>query len=436
MTRSRVLPPSAPLTGPVATTATVVAPARPVTNWPWPTPADGEPRRPANGWWVKVTLDMHTGEIYAEPSTGHQQPFRDPARSSGELYVPEDDAWLHGWDWSRWPRRIIFLHDMWPMTRDQVVEMLDWALPHAQGLLDTVERLPDGGYDWTREAIAHFWRIMHIVQNIEGEKYHSERGTFKDYETKVEGVITFEQVAAWYPELVDPAWRTLDDAGLDEVALRLTQAYPIGGRAWVTWAMESQIAERANWGSYDVERGLHRGHYSTYVVAARAGLRRMRDAAVTARTGLPPEPVQRWLCNWSGAGPVRWPADLDANTTDPELEQMARQIELAAAEQDQVAVVGALSVLTAQRTELRAAFRARVGDLGERTDAAFQEYQALRSTREHALTVVIGWGDPEDRNEDGSLKAAELGRLARVSRQAVAQLADRIAEHPQEPAAV
>jgi hypothetical protein len=433
MSRSPSRTPSTPYAGEIATTATV---RHPLGEQDWPYSTDRDAARPANGWWIKVTLDLATGDITAEPSTGREQPFRS-RNHAGEIYIENDDAWLHCWDWSRWPRRIVFLHDMWPMRRDQVVTMLDWVEPHAQGLLDTIERLPGGGYDWTREAIAHFWRILHIVQNIEGEKFHTERGTFKDYETKVEGVISFDQAIEWYPALIDPAWRTLDDDALDEVALRLTQSYPTGGRPWVTWEMESTIAERAGWGDYDVARDIPRGHYPTYVVGARAGLRRMRDAAVIAMTGMRAEPVQRWLCHWGSDGPIRWPRELTENTTDRELEQLARQIELTAAEQDQVAVVGALPVLRAQRNELRKTFRARLGGLGERTEAAFQEYLSLRTAREGALAMVIGWGDPEDRNEDGSLKAAELGRLGRVSRQAIAQLADRLAADAQqaEPAA-
>lgn len=112
----------------------------------------------------------------------------------------------------------------------------------------------------------------------------------------------------------------------------------------------------------------------------------------------------------------RVPQRLRAETTDAGIERLA-EAEENAARQDGVKVFGIERYLTQQRRQLRCELRAELEEAGSAVKHLDSELRAARARRSAALTAVLSYSTDSD---------ADLGRTARMSRQAVAQARERL----------
>ncbi len=326
-----------------------------------------------------VVLDTSTGALFAYSYGPHA--VGPDKNHGGPWYHELTDRWNRTWQWDRTPRQIAWSHRLWPMTTDEVAELLEWIVPRAQALVDALDPIPGvaGAYDWTRGACAQHRAIGTAVSNPH-HRYMHEGPDVVPWAT--DGLLSFEEVIELWPDLVDPRWAVMGDAELDEVAARMVRS------GWLSMTRADEARDRFGWGDarfgQDLSADLPRAHIPTYVIGARGGLRRYRGA-------------------------VGVTADVD----DVRLARIAEE-------------GGArLDVLRSYRCGQRAAVRDELREVGERFEELEAVYLTLRRRRSVLTARVIAWRDPAD--YDGNvLRAAELGRLARMSRQAVLQIRDRV----------
>ncbi|MFI7643585.1 hypothetical protein [Nonomuraea sp. NPDC049400] len=74
--------------------------------------------------------------------------------------------------------------------------------------------VPDGGWDWTPQAVSAYGRVYLLAQMYGCSPEHVEHELAKANPS----AVTFEQVMKHCPEAIDPAWWVMSDAELDAVA--------------------------------------------------------------------------------------------------------------------------------------------------------------------------------------------------------------------------
>lgn len=160
----------------------------------------------------------------------------------------------------------------------------------------------------------------------------------------------------------------------------------------------------------DPERALsgpdQRDHPPIQLLGIIAWLHGLRQ---TLADDLTPVEARTWFMD-------RVPQRIRAETTDAGISRLAESEENAA-RRDGVRVFGAERYLKQQRQQLRCELRAELEEAGSTIKYLETELRAARARRSAALTAVLSYSTESD---------AELGRTARMSRQAVAQARERL----------
>ncbi|MEN3308915.1 MAG: hypothetical protein V7603_5117 [Micromonosporaceae bacterium] len=389
-------------------------------DWPTEAVVTGHQRA---GWALRVELNTRTGVFKAEPNEVRFVDKSNDRHRGGDYYLAGWDLWVRGWQWDRVPTWIAWevsnVYDgHWALSAEGVNAMLDRLAGHAQTLVNALIPISgtNGEYDWSLLATAAHERIGRVIDRfpdcqIGGDANHPYFGDIDAPlpERHHYGVVTFAELLAVAPDLVDPAWAVMSDAELDEVAAPWTGTASVRHRT-IPFAAADAARERY----FPREPGAIGNHgLPIYIIAARSGLREYRAAATAERTGLPAVDA----CTLDLVLPETLTSDVD----DAGLARMAAELEAAAAHNDKIALVGLLGELRRQRAHLRQLVRAEAAAVGARTTAAEADLKTLRATRAGLLGRVIGWGE-EPEWKDGEVDYAELGRLGHMSRQGARQL--------------
>jgi hypothetical protein len=385
-----------------------------------------------------IVLDVVEGTLHAEDWTGGRD-FHDPRLPA---YYPGRDLYFVGGqahDWfTRDARRLGWSpghYPSFPSAPASFREGLDLMAPWAKALVDALEPLPDGGYDWTLRATAAYERIDYLTS-------YGKRGLLGDGTDPADpwhgdgsaplpdrhhyGAVSFEEVlAAAGPGWADPMWAILSDADLDLVARSLVGRYDTRAEIpkhlikSIGWDTEDKLRaaitfhkkRRDDWTLAEDNRNL-----PIHPVGVRAGLRRWRTQFVADAAGRPAEHARVYLT----AHPEAWPAGLRAASSNHEVEQLAAALEVTAAAEHHVALVATGGVLRERRAELRETARAELAATGDAYAHRALELRQLGDRRAALLFEVASFQEgPEWDAEAGEPRYAELARVARMTRQAV-----------------
>lgn len=357
---------------------------------------------PVNGMDYEVwfTLDTVTGELKAKPDTVSTAVWRSAsgARDPNLMWTPDGS-----WDWA--PRLITWCGPGRALDTTVVHDVIAWMLPRAQLLIESLQPLPEtpGWWDWTVTAAAFYNAIARItsepsILSLGGPD--TEWETVPPASSKAE-IISFADAVEVNPALINPLWGEMDDDQLS------TQASGIARNIY---------AARPAWGAV-----LTSGPPKS-VVGALAGLHQWR-AEVNDRNRPTPVAASRWIIeDFSRLGGA-----VTADTNDIELEKAAVALNSRAYDEG-VRLVGTRAALADHRAGLRVQVRRRLEHTGQKTNAAEARAARLREQRAAYLAQVLCWKDPQDCDPTGSISYVKIARIAGMTRQAVQQHANRIAE--------
>jgi hypothetical protein len=383
-----------------------------------------------------VILDTETGRLHAERNTGGNIHDRGPAyRPNRDLYFPGAG---HEW-WNRSARFIGWTPSHWPAypgTADSFRAALDLMARWAKELVDALEPLPGGDWDWTLRASAAYERVGYLVSYGPGGMHKDKApdpgdlwfgdGTEDLPERHHYGAVSFDEVLAAAPaDWPQPAWATLGDRELDMIAATITNPYrydreiPEHLRARVGHEVEERLKARIQFSKpfkNDPPTLAERNRsMPIHVLGARAGLRRYRARLVAEAAGHPAEHAAVFLLG----NPEALPATLRAASSDAEVDRIAEVLDAEVAAEHRLALVATPSVLRAARAEMRALKRAELAAAGDAYTHMNLELRQLGDRRAGLLLEVASFQDgPEWDAEKSEPNYAELGRLARMTRQA------------------
>lgn len=386
-----------------------------------------------------VILDTETGALAAELWHERRSPQMPTYHPHRDLYFPGAG---HAW-WNREARRIGWTPTQYATcaaTEAGFRKALDLMARWAKELVDALEPLPDGGYDWTLKATAAHERILHLIHNggrpltdktPVDDPWHGD-GTAPLPDRHHYGAVSFDEIIAVDPGWVDPAWAAMTDAELDVVADGIISPFGKGAHAkWLSRATEDRLKATIVFHRRRMPDRLLSAENQglpLHPVGVRAGLRRWRAAATAAAQKMPAEHALRFLT----AHPEAHPVTLRAATTDHELDLIAERLNARAAHEYRVALIETRAALAATRTELRTAARAELAAAGDAYAAAAIELGRLGHRRAALLHEVAAFQDgPEWDPATRRHRYAELGRLAGMTRQAVQERLSAAGEpHP------
>jgi hypothetical protein len=373
-----------------------------------------------------VCLDVTTGRLWAEQFRDASRPLSDHRR---EVYFPGRQLWIGGGNepWNRYPARLGWSPGQWPAyagTRADFAANLAAIAPWARVLVDSLEPLPDGGYDWTLRATAAFERIGYLVdygprpltdRTPADDPWHGDQ-TGELPERHHYGAVTFDEIVDADPNWADPSWAAMTDAQLDEVADGILYPYGKGTLAkFLGTTAEERLKATIVFSKSRDDRPLAEQNRGVPLkpVGVRAGLRRWRAARIAENTGLPVRPAAEHLGD-------QLPDALVATTTDRELGDMARMIAVTAAAEAGVALVGTVDHLARARADMRTRVRFELATIREERAAVAAYLAQLTARRASLLAAVAAFKEtPEWPTPDAVEPSyAELGRIGGMTRQA------------------
>lgn len=381
-----------------------------------------------------IVLDVEDGTLSAENWHGGRD-FHDPHLPS--YYAHRDLHFVgsgHQW-WTRTPRRLGWSprhYPTYPAAQDAFQAVLDLMGRWAKELVDALEPLPDGGYDWTLRATAAYERIGYLTSYgcepltpcvDPADPWHGD-GTSLLPDRHHYGAVSFDEVlAAAGPGWADPTWATLSDADLDLVAASMTSSWtadcPAHLRKQVGFEIKDRLRAAIVFHRTRVEgRTLAEENQGLpiHVVGARAGLRRWRATAIADTAQMPAQHAVDFLLEH----PEAWPDALRATSSDREVAQLAELMEAAAAHEHRVALVNTGGLLRDGRAQLRAMIRTELAAAGDAYTHLAAELRQLGDRRAGLLHQVASFQEePEWDTEKAEPRYAELGKAARMTRQAV-----------------
>jgi hypothetical protein len=379
-----------------------------------------------------IVLDTEAGTLHAEKHDGRTMHDRSPVYlAHRDLYFPGA-----GHDWfTRSARRIAWTPNHWPTypaTRESFLRVLGLMARWAKVLVDALEPLPDGGWDWTLKATAAFERIDYLTGH--GDQPLTEGtpaddpwfgdGTGPLPDRHHYGIVSFDEVlAAAGPDWANPVWATLGDPELDLVAASIHRKYgaveiPEQFRKRIGFDLEDKLRATIQFHRRrreDATLADDNKNLPIYVIGARAGLRRWRANFIADAAGHPAEHAAVFLAGH----PEAFPATLRAASSDAEVARIAEVLDAEVAHQHRLALVATPSVLAAARAEMRELKRAELAACGDAYTHAALELRQLADRRAGLLLEVASFQEaPEWDAEKDEPNYAELGRLSRMTRQA------------------
>lgn len=271
------------------------------------------------------------------------------------------------------------------LTAEQAEQFLAELAPLAQRLAENMVRVPGtDDLDWSAAAMAAARDIGRACSR------HHRPPAVDGYPD----LVDFADVAAALPDVIDPQWVAATDAELDRATETLIRHLRV-----------RRDGDRIVYANRDVEAELKA---KLTVCGIRAWLYAYRAAAAANLTITD-------AADWY----TTRPAPVTASTTDDHLTAIAEAEQQAAAAAG-AKLVGLPDALRRAREVARDRVWAELGRVGTATAAADAELRRLRAVRTGLIAQIIGWDDARSRN------GAELGRQAHMSREAIANLRDKL----------
>jgi hypothetical protein len=301
--------------------------------------------------------------------------------------VSEPADLLRNWGIDSWATERDDPHAVSPrpyMTPEEAQTFVDSLAPIAQRLVEGMVRVEGTrDLDWSAAAIA-------AARDISRACARDELPPAEEYPN----LVDFADVVAALPDVVDPAWVYATDADLDRAANELGRPHRFKRSQDSITLYRSDEDKDAD----DLEVWGVRAWLYAYRAQAAEHLQ-ITDAT-------------QWY--------TTRPAPVTASMTDEGLAALAEHEQVAAAAEG-AKLVGLGAALRAAREVARDRVWAELGAVGADTATAEKTFKQLRAARAGLLTQVLGWGDERSRVD------ADLARHARVTRQAIGQLRDRLA---------
>lgn len=273
------------------------------------------------------------------------------------------------------------------LTREEGNAFAREVAPLAEALLLNLQRVPGTDtYDWSAEAAS---AGMDIEAACSRHK-HAPKGRRPE-------LVNMAEAVSVYPELVQEAWATQDDASLDTEAEILNR---------YTLHRTPAIAKALGFDPKTPDASL---------VGTRAWLYAHRRKAAGGR------PMQS-LAAWLATHPVLVTAD----TTDAELDTVPERAAAAAEAEGTVLLSNTRHIARSYREQLRERVLDELETYGAARAAAETAVKKNRSAIYARLYRVFSWEDrPDGRPAVGD---TDLGKLAHISRQAVGKLREQLDE--------
>ncbi|WP_431935746.1 hypothetical protein [Micromonospora sp. RP3T] len=371
---------------------------------PWST----APEPGTDGVVVRIILNTKTGDLHAEPSPPG-------SHYSGPYYEPARDLWIRTWGYERTPTRIgwDFTYGApWMESSAATAMHLARIAGTAQALLDNLAPVPDtpGEWEWTPKATAAEERLANPGNYHYDDAYDPDAYWSSPLPDRCSyGVASVAELLDTCPEYADEAWVAMTDAELDNVAADLCGSPARRSGRLLPTDIKHAVLDRFH---NDDRLGGNNG-LPVCLVGGRTGLRNWRNAAISARVGLPAKMAAAHLALASTVV-----ERLTATTSDPELEQLAAQLDADAALHDRVALVGTVEHLRRHRTALRERVRDELAVVAAQHAVAAAELQRLSAIRAGLLHQVVAFREPPEWPDGADEPSyAELGRLAGMTRQ-------------------
>ncbi|MEV0649882.1 hypothetical protein AB0I28_31965 [Phytomonospora sp. NPDC050363] len=370
------------------------------------------PPRPSKGdmagSYQRIVLNTRTGRLrYLEPDwrivVGSSDDPRWRERYPGERVpsidhesvtkgVPDELSWvIDSWDVE--PDDPAAYYPRPYLTPAEAQDFVDGLVPLAQRLVDELFAVPGSSRDrdWSAESMA-------AAADIGGACSREQRPPQVAYPEFINAATLFEAI----PALVDPNWINASDDQLNRCAEDLLRD---GLKSRGTqWRPDRLDQVRALFPDAATEDGDYK-YTRLQVYGLRAWMHAYRAKAAAGLTVINAD-------DWYSTHPT----PVTADTTDAQLLDLADREKAAAAAGEGALLVGVEHVLREQRKVLRQRGWDELGEIAKATAAAEAEYKRLRTGRTAQVARIIGWGDHYSSND------ADLGRQARISRQAVGQL--------------
>lgn len=379
-------------------------------------------------------LDTETGHFTAEQwdraryaATSNNLPGYYPNRDL--CFIGDSDGRGGTEWWNRTPRRLAWQPRQWPTypsDAEQFRKVMNLMARWARELVDVLEPLPDGGYDWTLRATAAYERIAYLAnygtRGLLGDKtdstdpWHGD-GTAELPQRHHYGAVNFDEIVDADPDWADPRWAAMTDAQLDEVAAGVYRPYGAGNLAKpLTETAVTRLKATVRFSKlFRTDESLAEQNRSLplHPVGVREGLRRWRAARLAASTGMPAVDATAHLAG-------KLPDRLGATTGDTELGELARLVAVEAAHTDKVALVGAVDYLARARAEMRTNVRFELATIVAERAAIAAHLAQLTARRASLLAAVVAFREEPEWPDDDAAEPnyAELGRLAGMTRQA------------------
>ncbi|MBU3865578.1 hypothetical protein KN815_16270 [Streptomyces sp. 4503] len=341
------------------------------------------------GAYQKLVLDVRRGELYF-----YCNDWRVPRDPNNDVSFPPNEGIWSPFHWLKVPDIIWWTIDAHfhvterPfLTLDQGNAFARTVAPLAEALLLNLLPVPGTDtYDWSAEAASAGLDIMAACTR------HQPPPKGRRPE-----LVNMAEAVSVHPALVQDRWATLDDTQLDEAAEHLNRC---------GLSHNPAIAEGL---------GIDANARDASLVGTRAWLYEYRRKAAAGR------PMQS-LAVWLAANPLVVTAD----TTNAELETVPEQAAAAAAAEGIVLLGATTQAARTRREQLRQEVLDELATYGKARADAEAAVKSNRAAVYARLYRTFAWEERYDGRP--AVSDTDLGKLARVSRQAVGKLREQLDE--------
>ncbi|MFD8386568.1 hypothetical protein ACFV2X_50105 [Streptomyces sp. NPDC059679] len=362
---------------------------------------DAEGRLPAPqdvqaGHYQKLVLDVRNGEFYFFCDDWRIP--EDPDRRE-DRFPPVEGIWAP-FHWLRVPDVIWWTIDSGIPVAERPYLTLEEGnafarkvAPLAEALLLNLLPVPGTNtYDWSAEAASAGMDIKAACDRHQ----HPPQGRRPE-------LVNMAEAVSVHPELVQDRWATLDDEQLDEEAEHLNRC---------GLSHNPAIAEGL---------GIDPKARHASLVGTRAWLHEHRRQAAAGR------PLQS-----AAAYLTAHPALVTADTTNAELETVPEKAAAAAAAEGIVLLSNTTYVARTHREKRRQEVLDELATYGEARATAEAAVKSSRAAVYARLYRAFAWEERSDGRP--AVSDTDLGKLAKVSRQAVGKLREQLDESAAEEA--
>lgn len=339
------------------------------------------------GNYQKLVLDVRRGEFYF-----YCDDWRVPLDPDhDDRFPPVEGVWAP-FHWLKVPDILFWTIDSGVKERPYITlaegnAFAQNVAPLAEALLLNLQPVPGTDtYDWSAESASAGMDIQAACSRHQIPP-----------QGRLPQLVNMHEAVSVYPQLVQDSWATLDDTRLDEEAEHLNRCGLDHNPA---------IAE---------DLGIAPDARRASLIGTRAWLYEHRRKAAAGR---PTQTAAAFL--------AAHPAIVTADTTNAELETVPQRVDAIAAAEGIVLLNNTTYTAHARRQQLRQEVLDELATYGEARETAEATVKTHRSAVYARLYRAFSWEELQDGRP--AVNDTDLGKLARVSRQAVGKLREQLDE--------